>query len=100
MESAILEVRFRTVIGRAYYAAFHYLSDTSGFERERTGRDHRQLIEFLATHSRTDRKFQGKLLKTLIDYRQWADYDLEIRVQKSVAEDAIEAAADIIESGI
>jgi len=100
MESATFEVRFRTVVGRAYYAAFHFLSTTPGFERWGSGQDHRRLIAFLMTHSEADKNFQGKLLKTLTENRHRADYNLEIRILRSVAVDAIEDAADIIESGI
>ena len=100
---ATTEIRRRTIVGRAYYAAYHFLlshSCTDGFKAYRaeadTGR-HKALIDFLSKSQ--DRVVQhcGRTLSTLFSRRRKADYILEKSISITEAKDTVELAEELIE---
>ncbi len=100
LTNSATEVRCRTVISRAYYAAFHACSNLAGALGLRDRRDrsaHGLLIRFLADRGEETHRERADLLGKLRDLRNTADYNLGITVTKAVAEDAVEDATEIVE---
>ena len=100
-------VRRRTVVGRAYYAAFHHLLeiakrqfgyryDSPGAKNKRFG-VHRHLIEYLGKCADADLRFAAELLDKLRSHRITADYALYREIEYSDMTAAIEYGTHIIE---
>lgn len=107
IEAADCEVKFRSVIGRAYYASFHKatefhcgLKDQGMLPAEKVGK-HRQLSYALENPTVSDpavrrRSIQvGYLCRDLHTKRVDADYNIGMDIKKRVAEQAVEQAKDI-----
>lgn len=91
------EVRRRSAISRAYYAAYHRVSEVAKREGYRFdgGRGvgmHLHLFEFLARLPDPDVKQAVKFLKTLKEQRVDADYRLDESVPMHLMEEVIEQA--------
>lgn len=70
--------RRRTVVSRAYYAAYHFLMLSPAAEAFRPQQgagegSHRQFIRFLTTHPNATVKFAGRKLDALYGRRLLAD---------------------------
>ncbi|MBD3233215.1 MAG: hypothetical protein GF315_05780 [candidate division Zixibacteria bacterium] len=94
--------RYRTVIGRAYYAAFlrarDYMSDFCNvdFDKDRTSL-HNRVARYLQTSSDSKIRFAGVKLDSLRRGRSKADYSRDMIVNiKRVAESAISNSRQII----
>jgi|GEM_PF-2182191 len=75
------EARRRTIISRAYYAAFHFLrAHPCSQDYRKSGNTaagmHRQFITFLATQSDRRVVYAADLLKTIYENRVMADYHI------------------------
>ena len=102
-EGANTEARYRTSISRAYFAAFHFLGDRAaqeGFKLRGTGEDHRTLVAFLIDSNDKALAHCGGLLERLRGFRNKADYNLRMIVQKTLAEHALEDALEIMEEAL
>lgn len=94
------EVRCRTVISRAYYAAFHAcwkFALALGFQDRRDRSAHGLLIRFLADREEDSYREGALLLNRLRDLRNKADYHLDVTVTNAIAKDAVEDAAELVE---
>ena len=94
------EVRYRTVISRAYYAAFHAcreLAPALGFRDRRDRSAHGRLNRFLAKRKEDRYRERAVLLRQLRDLRNTADYHLNVTVTKAIAADAVKDATEIVE---
>lgn len=97
------DVRLRTVLGRAYYAAFHFIINhpcAGGYAKYRkeadTGR-HRALINFLSKSSDRTIQYVAQTLDQLYSRRIKADYVLHIPILHAHAEDSVELVEELIE---
>lgn len=93
------EVRYRTVVSRAYYAAFHHTksyAETQGFKGNKGRSIHRDIINFLAGHKNADNRYRSHRLDQLRNLRNRADYRLEMNFGTPMAEDALNDAAEIV----
>lgn len=100
LANAKTETRYRTVIGRAYYAAFHFLSaeaESAGFTPTGRGDDHTLLIRYLVGHQKQEFRHSGALLRRLKASRTQADYRLLRWIQHREAKDAFLSAEEIME---
>ena len=100
LAGAETEVRRRTAVSRAYYAAFHaawQFAASLGF----TERPHRsvqgQVTRFLAGREEASLRQCAALLIRLRDLCNKADHHLRITVSNSLTEDAIADAGEILE---
>ena len=91
--------RRRTVIGRAYYAAYHELlgyAITQGYSP--AGRSvHAQLRDWLQLHGNPDVRRAGDIMEQMRKLRVDADYKPQISISIQDARDALENAGEIIE---
>ena len=85
------EVAYRTVIGRAYYAAFLCARDSANIVNT-SGSVHKEVI----THFTTRKKKIGGNLKDLRDLREKADYHANKTVQKREAGESLRLAKNIL----
>jgi hypothetical protein len=97
------ETRRRTVVGRAYYAAFHALLDAvsaTGYNYPRNadppGR-HEHLIAWSMAHSDADIVTAAGLLQELKFFRRRADYALESHLNYTDMVDVLEKVAYLFE---
>ena len=106
-DAAKTEARRRTIIGRAYYAAYHKAlehpaSKDFAFEpgkRDSHGRyrgRHQQLIEILKQSKDPLIKNVGRKLETLRLRRNDADYDLSSPLKRDLESDSIALAEEIL----
>lgn len=97
------EMRRRTIINRAYYAAYHYVMShpcVKGFAvyREKVNMGHHKaLTEFLSQSQDSTIQHVSGLLRTLFSRRRKADYVLARPISQSEAEDSVELAEELIE---
>jgi uncharacterized protein (UPF0332 family) len=98
--TATTETQFRTVASRAYYAAYASVMAAAGplgFVATATGRDHGRLAQFLSAHTNPLLQRIGKYrLPRLRKIRNRADYELQIGFTRSLAEDALRTAEEIV----
>lgn len=91
---------FRAAASRAYYAAFQHIlahPKLTGYQRSRTGEDHRLLIEYLKKSSDPALKKLGiSYLPRLRAIRNEADYETSIHFTHEMADEALERATEII----
>lgn len=81
-ESASDEARFRTSISRSYYAIYSAtieLIEGIGFKLRRDPGGHQKAIHFLANSGVPEAQELGRILDTLRDERNAADYDMSVR---------------------
>ena len=95
------EARCRSVVSRAYYAAFHaawwFAAGDLGLTRRPHSSAHGQVTRFLAGHEEKIYRECAALLIRLRDLRNKADRHLNVTVSRGLAEDAVADAAEIIE---
>lgn len=107
--SADCETKYRASIGRAYYAAFHAARHfhiglaTPGSVGSTNGGRHVQLMAQLANPgiSKNNKKFYisqalSKSLRPLADARVDADYHLELKIEKDLAESVLAQASEVV----
>ncbi|MAF96765.1 MAG: hypothetical protein CMM60_13590 [Rhodospirillaceae bacterium] len=95
----INEPRCRTIVGRAYYAAFHHAlmhPAAKGFKPLENQSQHTALAYHLIKASDADVRYAGKLLQALRLRRTTADYHLSSEVRQQEAHDAYQDADRII----
>jgi uncharacterized protein (UPF0332 family) len=95
------DARRRTIVSRAYYAAFHHcliVSRNNGYAFDRNGRygTHESLIKFLRNHSNSDMEYAGRLLEGLKARRIIADYAMDLPISTCEAKETIEEASVIL----
>ena len=98
------EARRRTVIGRAYYAAYHALLSAAAREGYRYGREngrapgsHENLIEWAIHHGDSKSLTQGAVaLRRLKNQRAKADYHLNVTVSPGDAQTSLTKAVHLI----
>ncbi|HEY0836391.1 MAG TPA: hypothetical protein VGE72_20960 [Azospirillum sp.] len=106
-DSAKTDTRRRTIIGRAYYAAYHRVLSAAkeqGFRydpdvRGRNGRrlgSHQQLIEFLRVTGVRRAVLAGDALEVLRCRRTAADYELSSPVEIGKETDSVALAEEIL----
>ncbi len=99
-ESSATEIRRRTVIGRAYYASFHFLRGhpcSKEFDAPRTSSVHKALMRHLAQDDNPNVVHCARLLGRLRAVRNLADYTLDQSVSQQMVVEALEDAGEIIE---
>ncbi len=103
LASAKTEARQRTVVSRAYYAAYHFLlAHTCGqpFATGATGRKgglHRDFIAWLYKSRDPCVVSVAHKLDTLFDDRVQADYKINVHLPAKMAQDAVSTASEIID---
>lgn len=98
------EARRRTIVGRAYYAAYHSLliaAQALGYryskENNRPPGSHENLIDWAMRQSSThDLRIAAERLRALKHWRRKADYTLDIDVSFSNAEYCLATAQAVI----
>ena len=99
--AAIEETQYRTVASRAYFAAYNAvmrLAKLRGFEAEESADDHRRVISYLKLQNNDlIRRIGFTRLPRLRTLRNRADYVLDVRFERGLAEEAVETARQIIE---
>lgn len=99
------EARRRTIVGRAYYAAYHSLliaAQALGYryskENNRPPGRHENLIDWAMRHSSTnDLRIAAERLRALKPLRHRADYALDIEVSFSHTENCLAMAQALID---
>ena len=94
------EGRRRTVISRAYYAAFHFLNQhpcCNQYERTSGRGTHQDLLEYLGSSPEPNVQSAAELLQSLYTRRIEADYRLSNHVLRGTEVHCVEDAAYIIE---
>lgn len=96
------EVRRRTIISRAYYAAFHQAhvsANNLGYSYDSNvgAGYHEHLIMFLRRNSDANVQYAGRLLAALRTRRTEADYWLNKAPSTADASEAIEEAENLID---
>ena len=92
--------RRRTIIGRAYYAAFHEMLNCAtprGYCPTGKLSVHAQLITWLNTSGSRDLRRAGGIMKQLRALRADADYEPSVAITAQNARDAVDKAITIIE---
>lgn len=106
-DPAKTETRRRTIVGRAYYAAYHgalahQASGDFAFEpgkRDVSGRHrgrHQQLIDFLKQSQNPALKRAGRKLEILRLRRTGADYNLCLPLKRDEESDSVALAEEIL----
>ena len=96
--SAEMEVQFRTVISRAYFAMFNdakAFCSAGRFNPSRGGEDHRNLFEFMRSHSDVTVRRVGVRLGSLRAQRNQADYNFDLNINRARAATAMQDAENI-----
>lgn len=90
--------RQRTVISRAYYAAYHACIDRfpAPYDKDQQGGMHRQFLRALRSSSDPLARACGDRLNGLYGRRLLADYQLGGIITRQMAIDAIEDAEEIV----
>ncbi len=91
------KTRHRTVVGRAYYAAFLLVKrrlEELGYSFQRTERMHQDVIETVLAQSSTF----GNKLETIRSYRVDSDYRMEMEVNENMARRCLLISKEIIQS--
>ncbi len=97
------DMRRRTIVNRAYYAAYHYVmlhpcvKGFAAFRKNANMGSHTALIEFLSQSQDSTIQYVSGLLRTLFNRRRKADYVLAASISQSEAEDSVESAEELIE---
>lgn len=94
------EGRRRTVISRAYYAAFHFVRShpcCDEFTRNRSTGMHRDLLNYLETSPEPNVQYAADLLQSLYVQRIAADYQLGYDILRNAPAACVEQATYIIE---
>ncbi len=92
----------RTIVGRAFYAGYHFLRGhpcTADFEfaRDAGMGSHKQFLEWLGGRANLEIVFAGRLLGKLRSFRVEADYIIGSNLRPGIDEDAVETAEQIVE---
>lgn len=94
------EATKRTIVSRAYYAAFcflrNYAENHLGFRRKATGQDHRLLRDYLRAQGYP----WNELADSLADLQKWrgqCDYDDTVENLDKIVTSALSTAEDIIQ---
>lgn len=99
-DNTFSEAAMRTIISRAYYAAFLYarqqLEQKHRVRFNKKARVHKQVMIKLKTYDRT----LGGLLHTLRENRNKADYNVMLEINKSHADFAVKLAEQLVKSPI
>ena len=95
-------IRCRTVISHAYYAAYHFLREHRCSKNFRLTNDtgmgtHRQFIKWLGDSGEPNVRFAAKLLGGLHGQRVAADYNFDKPITPQLATQCVEGAEHIIE---
>ena len=101
MHAASTEAEWRTSIGRSYYALFHVIIgglSSRGAVFRGEGKDHGDLIRYLAKVSNRQARSIGQVLRDLRAHRNHADYELSVNLQDKQAELVYNKAKRAIES--
>lgn len=109
LESADSDLDYRVVVERAYYSAYHAareleerLPQRSGVTTDKMGSHEGLLLRLERPHPKLDyglsilSKDIGAQLRQLKPLREIASYELDETVRVDQAEDAIEAAKDVL----
>lgn len=96
------DARRRTIISRAYYAAYHFLNDHPCSQAFQSGQNagvgmHRQFFSYLQGESDRSVSYAGRRLETLYSWRIKADYRLNTPIPHQQTTDCISDAEEIIE---
>lgn len=96
------EARRRTIISRAYYAAYHHLlkhPEVRGFRSARTAGKgmHTQFLDYLSGAGDRNVLHAAAILRKLRELRVAADYHLDKRLAARSETQALEDAAAMIE---
>ncbi len=97
------EARRRTIIGRAYYAAFHFLRShecCKHYQEERGLGTHRNLINYLSESRSLNVLFAARILNSLYSYRCRADYMLNMDIERGLERRAVEDTEDIFNEAL
>ncbi len=92
-----VKTRHRTVVGRAYYAAFLLVQKRLkelGYNFPTTDHLHKDVIETVMTQSPTF----GNKLETMRSYRVDSDYRMEADVNENIAKRCLLISKEIIQS--
>ena len=96
------EAMFRSAINRSYYASFQtsisFAEAFYSFVKDRTGEDHKRIIEELRSKKDKFIKQVSRDLSRLKDNRRKADYDERIAITQPIASVSVQMADDIIQS--
>jgi hypothetical protein len=106
-DEAKSDARRRTIVGRAYYAAYHHVIQSGelvNFKYEPEKRDvrgrhlgrHQQLIAHLAGSKLRGARIAADKLATLRLRRRDADYDLDECLPRGIESDSVKIADEII----
>ncbi len=99
-QSGLTLARVRTVISRSYYVAFHACLEHAGHagyvRQPAAGGTHEQLLRFMTRKPGSTTYRLGKRLERLRKYRVDADYQLNVRLTRVDAEDALDIMTDIL----
>ena len=96
------EVRRRTIISRAYYAAYHKAQDSAKnlgylYDPNAGAGIHEHLIWFFKRYPDSNFQYAGRLLSTLRTRRTEADYWLRNAPSPTDAREAIEEAEHLMD---
>jgi uncharacterized protein (UPF0332 family) len=77
--AVLVEAKLRSAISRAYYAAHHnsarYVETTQkGVYLSRTGKAHREVVDYLKASKKSEDRQAGVLLDRVLSAREKADY--------------------------
>ena len=90
------EAHYRTVVNRAYYAAFGYAVEEFGL-KVFDGSVHRVTYNTLKNSTQTEYINAGIKLELLFKKRKEADYNYSVRIKRHTSEYSIKEAKEIIQ---
>lgn len=90
------EAYFRSSISRSYYGAFCIARNKKGFQVYEKGNVHRKVIDEYKNASSKNEKKIGRNLDELRRLRNHADYKEDHKIDKNIADRAINLAKDVL----
>ena len=92
------QVRWRASIGRSYYGCCHRAKERTPHRNDTSSESHRVVIRYLKHHQSNRRLREiGKLLETLRDERNLADYEKDHEVNRDTARNMLKTAEEIMD---